>query len=144
VVHVLTNLLHRIHRSLRAGGLLLLFQPDAAHKIVELTVNDSVLLKEPFEEPNFMGYLMATHTVLENALSAGLFSKEQEMTVPADGTYNFHDFGTIDTWEKEYGWLTDDPDALVVFADKMRQLVDRRDHHVRSYSRDYEVLLRRI
>ena len=149
MVHVLSNLLHTVHQSLRSDGLLMLFQPDAAYKVVELTVaeltvDESVLLKEEIEESNFMEYLLATHTVIQEVQSAGLFVKEKEMTVPVDGTYNYHDFGTIDMWEKDYGWLTDDPDALMVFADRMRKLANGREHHVRSYSRDYEVLLRKV
>jgi len=128
---------------LRSDGLLLIFQPSTAYKIVELTVDESVLFKDEIEEPNFMQYLLATHITIQNVLADGAFIKEQEETTPMDGTYNYHEFESVDHWAKEYSWLSDDPDALALLATKLRALVNERAHHVRLHSQDYELLLRK-
>ena len=103
----------------------------------------SVLFKEVFEEPNFMDYLVATHTAIHKVIADGIFAKEEEVITPLDGSYNCSDFASVDQWAKEYGWLSDDPEALEQFAAKLRVLANGGTHYVRLYSQDYEVLLRK-
>jgi len=143
VVHVLISELRRVHKSLRANGWMLVFQPAQAEATIVLEIGGSIEFCEEFRTPNFHQYLEATITAIDNVLSERLFTIEDEATTPEKG-YHWKDFGSVDEWVGNFEKACVDLDALYAMAAKMRNVARGRKHRVYDGQKEYKVLLRKF
>jgi hypothetical protein len=143
VVHVLTDVLRRVHRSLGTDGLLLVIQPAPVNAIIQMEIGGCIEFNEEFEEPNFLRYLEATHVAIRNVLSEQLFAVENEATTPHEGLYHCNEYDSIDEWVEDHTPFCVDGVAFAALSMKMRSLASVREYRIFEYWKEYKVLLRK-
>ena len=136
MVHVLKEVLRKIHGSLKASGFLLIVQPAPVKTIIQLEIDGKIEFNEEFEEPNFCQYLKATSVAVINVVEEKLFTKENEAIIPACNEYD-----SIDEWVEDHKPFCEDLDAFVAMSAKIRDMANGRAHRVLEYWREYQVLL---
>ena len=102
MVHVLGEVLRRTHRSLRAGGFLLVIQPTPANSLIELEIGGELKFSQELQMPNFLGYLKATEVSLAKAVGDGLYAIEVEATTPDEGQYHCSEYSSLDEWIEDW------------------------------------------
>ena len=143
MVHVLTDVLRKVHKSLRTDGSLLIIQPAPVNMIIELEVEGSVEFCEELEEPNFDEYLEATKVSIHNVLAEQLFVIEHEATTPDEGLYHCNEYDSLDEWIEDHRPSCVDLEAFDEMSARIRDLASGRDHRILKYWREYTVLLRK-
>jgi hypothetical protein len=142
VVHVLTNVLRKVHQSLRKGGSLLIIQPAPMDVIIELEIAGKIKLSEAFHEPNFRKILGFTDEAIHNALTEQLFVIVQEATSP-DERLHHAEYRSLDEWIEDHKPLCDDLEELDKLSAKLRESVKGKDHRIIEYWKETTLLLRK-
>ena len=144
MVHVLRDVLKKIHETLRDHGVVLILQPAMGNAIVELIVDGVVKLNEELQEPNFKRFLRATKSAIEVAVAEELFAVEGEVIVPADENYSLVDeYESIDKWFFDHEPFCEDWGEMKQLADKLHTVTNGKPHLVRCYWRENRMLLRK-
>ena len=141
MVHVLTSVLRRVHRSLRTNGSLLIVQPARENTIVQLVVGGNVEFCEELEEPNFDKYLEATGLSIRSVLAERLFVLEAEATTPDEDLYHCRDYDSLDDWVEDHRPFCEDLEAFDGVSARIRNLVRGREHRIRKLWREDKILL---
>ena len=140
MVHVLTDVLRKVHKSLRKGGSLLIIQPAPMDTIIELEIAGNIKLSEAFHEPNFRKILGFTNEAIHNALTEQLFVIEQEAITPDEG-FHHKEYRSLDEWIADYEPLCEDLEELNKLSEKIRKLTKGKRHRILEYWRESEILL---
>ena len=143
MVHVLTNVLRKVHESLRADGFLLIIQPAPVNTIVQLEVEGDIELVEELEESNFHKYLEATRVSICNVLVEQLFVAENEATTPDEGSYHCDEYNSLDEWIEHHKPFCEDLEAFDAMSVRIRDLASGMEHRILEYWREYKILLRK-
>ena len=143
MVHVLTDVLRKVHKSLRTDGSLLIIQPAPVNAIIELAIKGNVEFSEELKEPNFDKYLEATRISIHNVLTEQLFVIEHEATTPDEGLYHCNEYNSLDEWIEAHRPSCEDLEAFDEMSAKIRNLARGRDHRISKYWREYKILLRK-
>lgn len=141
-MHVLTDVLRRVHKSLRTDGLLLIVQPAPVNAIIQMEIEGSIEIEE-LEEPNFLRYLEATDFSIRNVLAERLFVVEDEATTPDKGLYHCNEYDSLDEWVKDRTAFCEDRETFDALSTKMQSLASGREHRIFEYWREHEILLRK-
>jgi hypothetical protein len=143
VVHVLTNVLRKLHRSLRSGGAVLVVQPTRLPATVQLQIDGRVVCSEVMKEPNFGRYLAATHLAIQDSLQRHLFVLEDEAVTPAGPGVWCDRFASINDWLQAYQDYCEDKDELTRVLRSCRAAAASHSHTVLVYRREYRLRLRK-
>lgn len=143
MVHVLTGVLRKVHKSLRTDGSLLIIQPAPVNTIIELKIEGNVEFSEELKEPKFHKYLEATRVSIHNVLAEQLFVIEHKTTTPDEGFYHCDEYDSLDEWIKDRKPFCEDLEAFDEMSVRIRNLASGRDHRILEYWREYKVLLRK-
>jgi hypothetical protein len=142
VVHVLTEVLSKVHKSLRKGGLLLITQPAPMDSMVELEIAGKIKLREAFHEDNFRKILGFTREAIYNAVTAQLFVIEQEAITPDVG-FHQNEYRSLDEWIEDYEPLCEDLEELHELAAKLSKATKGKDHRIIENWKESKLLLRK-
>ena len=143
MVHVLNNVLIKVHQSLRAHGCVLIVQPAPADPIVQLEIWGKIEYRGELKKPNFRRYLRATAVAIRNVVDEHLFVIEAEATTPDRLFYHAEEYDSLDEWVEDRRPLCEDLEAFDAITATMRDVARGRAHRVIHYSREYKVLLRK-
>ena len=143
MVHVLNNVLRKVHQSLRAHGCALVVQPAPVDPIMELEIGGKIAYRGELKKPNFRRYLSATAVSIRNIVDEHLFVIEAEATTPDRLFYHADEYDSVDEWIADRRPLCEDLEAFDAITATMRDVAGRREHRVVHYSREYKVLLRK-
>lgn len=93
MVHILSEVLEKCHRSLKLGGLLYSSQPGEQKTRVAVQRDGEIVFFLDLKESYFRHFLDLCHDALWQAVDAGLFVVEAEVTWPSQTN-----FQSINTW----------------------------------------------
>ena len=143
MVHVLTSVLKKVHRALRAGGGVLIIQPAPLASIVAVEVAGVAEFCEEFEGPNFRRYLVANGEAIRRAVDEGFFAIDTEGTTPGEGLYHCRSYDSVDEWIADHQSFCEDVEEVEAMSDRIHDVVGPRTHRVLEYYREYRALLRK-
>ena len=143
MVHVLTEVLLKIHRSLKVNGSLLIIQPTPENSTIQLKVEGNITFSEELEEPNFYRYLEATSASINNLVGEGLFVIEDEAITPDEGCYHCSEYDSLDEWVEDHKPFCRDFEAFNAMSVKIGNIAGKQEHRILEYWREDKVLLRR-
>ena len=143
MVHVLVNVLKKIHRALRPGGGVLIIPPAAQASIVAVEIAGSVEFCKEFKGPNFRRYLTANGEAIRRAVDEGLFAIDTEGTTPGEGLYHCRSYGSVDEWIADHQSFCEDVQEVETMSARIHDMVGPRTHRVLEYYREYRALLRK-
>jgi SAM-dependent methyltransferase len=136
VVHVLVDVLEKVHRSLRPPGILLIIQPHRSMQRIEVEVQGDTVFTDTLYGPNFSENLAATRLAIDTVVAEGLFAVVDEIALP-----DLESFESVDEWT-ERGFLFDGEEASFVAA-RIRSVLEDREHTVKLCGDEYTLLLRK-
>lgn len=141
MVHVLTGVLEKVHKSLRPDGFLLITQPADSTSIVQLEIDGRIELREEFLEPNFAEYLRATQSAMDRVVQDHLFKVVAEVILPAGDNYLCDEYDSIAAWRSDYEPSCEDLDIFNRLAKRMQTVAGHREHIVKHLSKERHILL---
>ncbi len=143
MVHVLTEVLRKIHQSLRIKGSLLIIQPAPENSTIQLEVEGNAKFSEELKEPNFLRGLEATRTSINNIVGEGLFVIEDEAITPDKGFFHCREYNSLDEWSEDHKPFCKDLETFNAMSVKIGIIAGRQEHRILEYWREDKVLLRR-
>lgn len=141
MVHVLTNVLRKVHKSLRTSGSLLIVQPAPVNAIIELEIAGNIEFSETLQEPNFNKYLEFTKVSIHIVLIEQLFVIKQETITPDEGLYHCRGYQSLDEWIEDHKPFCEDLEIFDEISAKIKQLAKGREHRILEYWREHKILL---
>jgi hypothetical protein len=141
VVHVLTGVLEKVHKSLRPDGFVLITQPADSTSFVQLEIDGRIALREEFPEPNFAEYLRATQTAMDRVVQDHLFKVVAEVILPAGDNCLCDEYDSIAAWRSDYEPSCEDLDVFNELATRMQKVAGDRKHVVKQLSKERQILL---
>ncbi len=139
MVHILSNVLKRVHRSLKTGGLLYSSQPGDRKTLIEVHYQDAVAFSEPLAESYFRYFLDVTRQTLMSGVASGLFTVESETTHSS-----YTEFPSVAAWNADRTAQADDAVELNDMADRLEKLFPDGIDSLRQHREDWYLLLRKI
>ena len=143
MVHVLTEVLLKVRKSLRDNGILLIIQPSQENSRIDVEIDANVKFSEDVYEPNFQKILSATRLSILNVVEQGLFRSECEAITPVDGSYHCNEFDSVHECVEDRKPFCEDLATFTAMSEKIQSLVEGKAHRVFEYWREYSVLLRK-
>ncbi len=144
MVHILIHVLCKVHKSLRADGLVLIAQPAPTNAIISLEIEGKIEFREELDEPNFGQYLKATKDAIHNIVSEHLFALEADATIPDAELFNAKEYDSIDEWVEDRRPFCEDPMTFDALGARMRDAARGREHKVIRNWKDHRTLLRKL
>jgi hypothetical protein len=144
VVHVLSEVLHKVNRSLRDNGNLLILQPTQENSILQVEIDHLIEFREEMLEPNFQEYLSATMEAIHNVIADGLFEIESESKAPEAESYLCTEYDSVNEWREDRQPFCEDLDEFNEMYERIQTLIDGQKHRIMEFLRDYKVLLRKL
>ena len=138
----MTEVLRKVHKSLRSSGYLLITQPAPVDAVIELEIDGKIVQSEAFHEVKFREYLECTGNALQGTLAERLFVVELEEITPKEG-FHSSEYRSVDEWVADYTDLCDDLEELNELAAKLREAARGRDHRIIDKWRESWLLLRK-
>lgn len=132
-----------MHRALRAGGLLLIFQPARAGKYMEVQIGDEPRFRDQAADLEFGHTLEVTREAMTAVVEGGLFAVAEEMITPGRDAYD-----SLDDWLGDRD--LDDPMAsdatkeTARLVTRLRRRIRESDHKIWALRQEYSVLMRRV
>jgi hypothetical protein len=139
VVHILSTVLKRVHRSLKEGGLLYSSQPGDQKTLIEVIYKGEVAFSEPLEESYFRYFLDVTRQTLMDGVEQGLFAIESETTHSS-----YTEFPSIAVWNSDRTAQADDAIELNLMAERLEKLFPDGIDSLRQHREDWYLLLKKI
>jgi len=139
VVHILSKVLKRVHRSLKEGGLLYSSQPGDRKTLIEVLHKGEVAFSEPLEESYFRYFLDVTRQTLIDGVEQELFAVEAEATHSS-----FTEFPSVAAWNSDRTAQADDAIELNLMAERLERLFPDGIDALRQHREDWYLLLKKI
>ena len=143
MVHVLTDVLRKVHKSLKTNGHLLIIQPAAVNAIIQLEIAGNVEFSEELQEPNFNKHLEFTRDSIRNVLAEQLFVIDQEAITPDEGFYHCREYQSLDEWVEDHRPFCRDLEEFDQISARIKNLVRGREHRILEYWRGYKIRLQK-
>jgi hypothetical protein len=138
VVHILSKVLKRVHRSLKAGGLLYSSQPGEQKTLIEGSCHGEVVFTERLAESYFRYFLDVTRQTLFAGVEQGLFTVEAEST-----RSTYVEFPSVEAWICDRAPTADDAVELNAVAERITQQFPDGIDWLRQHREDWYLLLRK-
>ena len=139
MVHILSRVLKRVHRSLKEDGRLYSSQPGDQKTLIEVIHKGAVAFSEPLEEAYFRYFLDVTRQTLMDGVELGLFAIESETTHSS-----YTEFPSIAVWNSDRTAQADDAIELNLMAERLEKLFPNGIDSLRQHREDWYLLLKKI
>ena len=138
MVHILSNVLNRVHRSLKEGGLLYSSQPGDQKTLIEVCHRGEVAFSEPLAESYFRYFLDVTRQALLGGVDQGMFTVEAETTHSS-----YTEFPSVAAWNSDRTAQADDAVELNAMAERLEKLFPDDIDWLRQHREDWYLLLKK-
>ena len=138
MVHILSKVLKRVHRSLKKGGLLYTSQPSDQKTLIEVSHQGEVAFSDPLEESYFRYFLDVTRQVLLDGVDQGLFTVEAEATHSS-----YTEFPSVAVWNCDRTASADDAAELNAMAERLERIFPDGIDWLRQHREDWYFFCKR-
>lgn len=119
-MHAFQTLLDKVHRALRADGVLILRIPEPEDGRLEAWRSGECIFSAQTGEPVFNGYAATGKQVLRDQIEEGRFTSLGEITHDFDYVYD-----SVDSWWNDVAPGCEDRPQLDELAARLRQIDDQ-------------------
>ena len=122
---------------------MLVFEPTPENPIVEIEIDKEIVFREETDEQNFKGYLHANVKAIHRSVRDGYFEILKDIKIPEGDNYLCEEYESQHEWEEHRLTFCEDLDSFTAMSERMRKLVNGREHRVLEYWRQYQVILQK-
>ena len=139
MVHILSGVLKKCHRSLKPGGLLYSSQPGEEKTRLAVQSDGEIVYCHDLEESYFRHFLVLCRDALWQAVDARLFVVEAEVTWPSQTN-----FPSFDTWLADRMNDSEDDDELRAVATTLQTRFPGGIDLLEQHRQNWGLLLKKV